>query len=110
MSVYERRMEIIEILCVQRHSTIANLAFELGVSVDTVKRDIQFLSLSYPVYTTQGNGGGVHIMDGYKLYKKYLTDKQSEYLKELAATSTGESKQIALSILKDFSKRKELYY
>ena len=49
-------------------------------------------------------------MEGYELHRKYLTDKQSEYLEELAATSTGESKQIALSILKDFSKRKELRY
>ena len=110
MGVNERRMELIELLCVQRRATIGNLAFEFGVSKDTIKRDLQMLSLTYPIITVQGNGGGVHIMEGFNLHKKYLTDKQSKYLEELALTSTGENKTIALSILKDFSKRKELCY
>lgn len=109
-SANERRLALLETMCVRRYDKIENLAFEFGVDRRTIERDVELLSISHPIYTTKGTGCGVHIMEGYDLHKKYLTDKQSEYLKELAATSTGESKQIALSILKDFSKRKELYY
>ena len=108
MGVNERRMELIELLCVQRHATIGNLAFEFGVSKDTIKRDLQILSLTYPIITVQGNGGGVHIMEGFNLHRKYLTDKQSEVLQELAVTLSGENKQVVLSVLKDFSRKKEL--
>lgn len=47
-------------------------------------------------------------MEGYELHKKYLTDKQSEVLRELAITLSEENKQIVLSVLKDFSREKEL--
>lgn len=107
-SANERRLALLETMCVRRYDKIDNLAFEFGVDRRTIERDVELLSISHPIYTTKGTGGGVHIMEGYDLHKRYLTDKQSEYLEELAATSTGESKQIALSILKDFSKRKEL--
>lgn len=109
-SANERRLALLETMCVRRYDKIDNLAFEFGVDRRTIERDVELLSISHPIYTTKGTGGGVHIMEGYDLHKRYLTDKQSEYLEELAATSTGESKQIALSILKDFSKRKELCY
>lgn len=110
MTANERRMALLEALCLRRHDTRENLAFKFGVSKRTIEYDVQILSVSYPIYSVQGKGGGIFIMEGYELHRKYLTDKQSEYLEELAATSTGESKQIALSILKDFSKRKELRY
>lgn len=56
----------------------------------------------------QGKGGGIYVMEGYELHKKYLTDKQSEVLRELAITLSEENKQIVLSVLKDFSREKEL--
>lgn len=108
MTANERRMALLEVLCLRRHDTRENLAFEFGVSKRTIEYDVQILSANYPIYSVQGKGGGIYVMEGFQLHKKYLTDKQSKYLEELAAMSTGESKQIALSILKDFSKRKEL--
>lgn len=108
MTASERRIALLEVLCLRRHDTRENLAFEFGVSKRTIEYDVQILSFNYPIFSVQGKGGGIYIMEGYDLHKKFLTDKQSEYLEKLAATSTGESKQIALSILKDFSKRKEL--
>lgn len=110
MTANERRMALLEVLCLRRHDTRENLAFEFGVSKRTIEYDVEILSASYPIYSVQGKGGGIYVMEGFQLNKKYLTDKQSKYLEELAATSTGESRQIALSILKDFSKRKELRY
>lgn len=110
MTANERRMALLEVLCLRRHDTRENLAFEFGVSKRTIEYDVEILSTSYPIYSVQGKGGGIYVMEGFQLHKKYLTDKQSKYLEELAAMSTGESKQIALSILKDFSKIKELCF
>lgn len=110
MTANERRMALLEVLCLRRHDTRENLAFEFGVSKRTIEYDVEILSASYPIYSVQGKGGGIYVIEGFQLHKKYLTDKQSKYLEELAAMSTGESKQIALSILKDFSKIKELCF
>jgi len=66
MGPNERRMEIIEALCRRRQDTMANLAAEFGVSVRTIKNDIDILSLSYPIETIRGRyGGGVRVADGY---------------------------------------------
>ncbi|WDC85754.1 HTH domain-containing protein [Caloramator sp. mosi_1] len=67
MGPNERRMQIIEALCRRRQDTMKNLAFEFGVTERTIRNDINILSLSYPIETIRGNGGGVRIMDGYKL-------------------------------------------
>lgn len=58
MGTAERRLEILKILCRRRHKTMRNLASEFGVSVRTVKRDIEVLSITEPVYTRFGKYGG----------------------------------------------------
>mgnify|MGYP000990665264 CR=1 FL=1 len=55
----ERRQEIIEILSDRRFEKIENLMSEFDVSRSTIKCDIEVLSLSYPVYSVSGNGGGI---------------------------------------------------
>ena len=73
MTAAERRQAILEALCVRRHDTRENLAFEFGVSKRTIEYDVLELSLTYPIYTTQGNGGGIHVVDGFHLDKTILT-------------------------------------
>ena len=90
MNVNERRKAILEVLCARRHETRENLAFEFGVSKRTIEYDVLSLSLEYPVYTSQGNGGGIHVVDGFKLDMKYLSDKQCALLEKLAANLSGE--------------------
>lgn len=102
-SALERRQEILEVLCERRHDSVENLANEFGVGERTIRRDIEYLSLSYPIYTTQGKGGGIHVSDGYKFGKKYLTDKQSELLEKLAKGLTGEDLATMQAILKTFT-------
>ena len=68
----ERRQMILKIICERKADKIDNLAFEFSVCRNTIKKDIEVLSMSFPIYTTQGNGGGVHIVDGFKLEMKYL--------------------------------------
>lgn len=106
MSASERRMEILEVLCQRRHDTIENLMFEFNVSDSTMRRDIQALMLSYPIYTTQGNGGGVHVVDGYRLGRTYMTEKQTALLEKLAAGLNGEDLETLTSILKKFTEPK----
>ena len=60
MTASERRNAILEVLCFRRFDTVANLAFEFGVTDRTIRNDILTLSLEYPIYTTKGNGGGIH--------------------------------------------------
>ena len=100
MNANERRRQILEVLCERRFDTISNLMFEFSVSRATIKRDIQELTLSYPIYTTLGNGGGV---DGYRIGKQYLTKEQKNLLEKLATRLTGEDFQTMQSILKKFS-------
>ena len=49
MSYAERREAILEVLCIRRHDTYRNLAFEFQVSRETIRQDIAVLMCSYPI-------------------------------------------------------------
>lgn len=103
MGPNERRMEIMETLCHRKHETMGNLAFEFGVSVRTIKNDIDILSLSYPIETVCGRyGGGVKVPEGFHINRKYLKPKQKDLLERLGAELSGEDFNIMQSIYKDF--------
>lgn len=81
----ERRVEIMKKLCRRRKDTIGNLAHELGVSERTVRRDLEALSLSEPIYTQSGRyGGGVYVDEGYSLSRMYMTEEELNVLHKLA--------------------------
>lgn len=98
----ERRQQILEVLCERRHESVENLAYEFGVHERTIRRDIENLSLSYPIYTTQGVGGGVYIMDGFKLGRKYLNNEETLLLEKLLTQLKGNDRAIMKAILKKF--------
>ena len=104
MGPNERRMEIMEVLCHRRQDTMKNLANEFGVSTRTIRNDIDYLSLSYPLETIRGRyGGGVKVMDGFCMSNKYLKPQQKELLERLSASLTGNDLAIMKSIFKDFA-------
>lgn len=103
-SAVERRISILEYLCLKRSSTLADLSNEFAVTERTIMTDLQVLSCSYPIYTVQGIGGGVFIEEGYKLGMKYLTDSQAELLERLSKKLNDTDKQVMDSILKIFKK------
>ena len=107
-AVKERRRAIMEILCARRHETRGNLAFEFGVSKRTIEYDVQSLSLDHPIYTTQGKGGGIHVMEGFELKRKKgcFTDKQSSVLERLALEIGGEDRRVLENILNSFSPKR----
>ena len=100
----ERRRAILEVLCQRRQDTRENLAHEFGVSLRTISNDIDDLSRTYPIITTRGKyGGGIKVLDGYRLDRKYLNPAQQHLLKRLAKTLSGQDRDIMESILRDFA-------
>ncbi len=102
MTASERRQAILEVLSVRRYETRYNLAFEFSVNEKTIRRDIEILSLDYPIYTTQGQGGGIHVADNFKLGKSYLKDEQKELLEKILPTLDGKDAEVMRSILDTF--------
>lgn len=102
MTANERRREILEKLCVRRHETRANLAFEFNVSERTIERDVLMLSLNYPIYTLQGGGGGIFVEKWYRTDRKYLTDEQIGLLERLSEHLSGHDADVMQGILKTF--------
>lgn len=114
MGTVERRSEIINLLSRRRHETIENLAFEFGVSEKTIRRDVEVLSLSEPIYTQAGRyGGGVYMMDGYSGNKKHMREEELGVLQKLSATAkekafllTAEESKILDAIILQYSRQK----
>lgn len=102
MTASERRNAIIEVLCLRRFETVDNLAFEFGVTGRTIRNDILMLSLEYPIYTIQGNGGGIRVDENYKLGKSYLKDEQQALLERLLPELNGKDADVMKSIIKTF--------
>lgn len=111
MGTAERRHEIMKILCRRRYETMHNLASEFGVSVRTIQRDIEVLSLTEPLYTKCGKyGGGVYIVDGYSMNRMYMTNEEINVLQKLYITSgrnlgllTDEEKSLLGYIISQYS-------
>lgn len=104
MTPSERRDAIIDVLCKRRQDTVANLAYEFGVSVRTIKYDIEELTLAHPIETIRGRyGGGVRIADGYYAGRKYLKPNQKELLVKLSDKLSSDDLAVMKSILRDFA-------
>ena len=102
MMASERRNAILEDLCVRRFERINNLAFQYGVTARTIRNDIMILSLEYPIYTAQGNGGGVYVDERFKLGKAYLKSEQQELLERILPELNGKDAETMKSIIKTF--------
>lgn len=103
-STAERRQMILQALCERRSELAENLAVEFGVTTRTIYNDIEILAYSYPIYTVQGIGGGIYVVDGFRLGMKYLTDAQCELLERLLGTLEGKDKEVLHSVIKTFKK------
>ena len=106
MNVAERRKQLIKLLYRRKHETIRNIAEEFGVSVRTIVRDVEVLSLTEPIYTKTGRyDGGVYIMEGYSPSSFYFTKEEQELLqKAVSDLEQNKSSELApeeLKALKD---------
>ena len=106
MNTTDRRMEIINILVVRRHTTARELAEEFGVTTRTIRNDIQALSQGFPIYTQQGGAGGIFIGENYKPYINTLSSDELETLCEIYRQAEGVHKKILLQILNKYGSDK----
>jgi predicted DNA-binding transcriptional regulator YafY len=89
----DRLLGIVYLLLDKKNMTAAELAGHFEVSIRTILRDINTLSAAgIPVYTSQGKGGGVALMDHYVLNKAAVSDKEQNQilfaLQSLSATGS----------------------
>lgn len=99
----DRRMQLLDILLERRNVKISMLVVELNVSRSTIIRDIRILSCSYPITTTTGPSGGVHMASWYKLGMRYLTNDQRALLERLLKKLSGDDFTIMNTIIKTYS-------
>ncbi len=102
----ERRQLILEYISDHRTATMQEIAYEFSISLHTVQRDIQILSCSYPIITCQGNGGGVRVMDGWYISRRYLHDDQEALLRSILPKLQPEDQKKMEDILSAFAKPK----
>jgi predicted DNA-binding transcriptional regulator YafY len=94
-----RLLEITIVLLNKGTVPARELAVRFGVSTRTIYRDIDLLSTAgVPVYTTQGNGGGIALLENFTLDKTIITERESESLllalKTLQATQYPETEAV----------------
>ncbi len=80
-----RLFEIVYILLEKRNITANYLAEHFEVSVRTIYRDIETLSMAgIPIYATRGKNGGISIMDNFVFEKSIVSsDEQMQILSAL---------------------------
>ncbi len=83
--MHQRLYEITLLLIEKNQINAKELAERFGVSIRTIYRDIDALSLAgMPVYTQPGRGGGIRLLPGYVLDKALFSqEERSELLSQL---------------------------
>ena len=77
----DRLIGILSILLQEDKTTAPELAERFEVSRRTINRDIEDLcKAGIPIRTVQGTGGGISIMDGYRMDRTILTSKDMQMI------------------------------
>lgn len=105
----DRLFQIVYLLLERGRMTADQLAQRLEVSVRTVYRDVESLSAAgVPVFTTQGKGGGVALLDGYVLDRAAFTQEEQRLLLTALQSLPGqESGQVLTKLSALFSRRED---
>ncbi len=76
-----RQLEMIYILMKRGTVTAQELAQHFEVSVRTVYRDMESMSMAgIPIYANRGKGGGICLMDGFVLDKLLLSEEEQQQI------------------------------
>jgi len=106
-----RLFEIIYILLNKKSITAKELAEHFEVSVRTIYRDIDILSIAgIPIYTSQGKGGGISLLDDYVLDKSLLSEQEQKEilyaLQSLTVANVPDTDKVLSKISNLFNKNK----
>ena len=86
----ERLIAILMALQRAQALTAGELAQRLSVSVRTIFRDVDALStMGVPVYTEQGRGGGIRLVDKVEITHVYGRDEAYEAIRRSQADYTA---------------------
>lgn len=104
-----RLFEIIYLLLNKKFTTANELAEHFEVSVRTIYRDIDTLSLAgIPIYALQGKGGGISLLEHYVLDKSVLSEREQNEilyaLQSLTVTQVPEADKILAKLSSLFKK------
>lgn len=102
MTASERRAEIMRIMTARRSETAPQLARELKVSVNTIRRDILLLTVDYPLETQRGNGGCVKVADWYHPHRNILSGEQQLVLSELSGVCDAHQANVLHQMLSEY--------
>ena len=88
----ERLIGILSILLQREKVTAPELAEQFEVSRRTIQRDIESLCRAgIPIATAQGAGGGISIMEGYRVDRTVLTAPEDVYKRQRQAIQYGKA-------------------
>ncbi|WP_022755871.1 helix-turn-helix transcriptional regulator [Butyrivibrio fibrisolvens] len=77
----DRLIGILSVLLQEEKTTAPELAERFEVSKRTINRDIEALcKAGIPIQTSQGVGGGISIMDGYRMDRTILTSRDMQMI------------------------------
>ncbi|WP_349670795.1 YafY family protein [Lacrimispora sp.] len=104
-----RLFEIIYLLLNKKFMTANELAEHFEVSVRTIYRDIDTLSLAgIPIYALQGKGGGISLLEHYVLDKSVLSEREQNEilyaLQSLTVTQVPEADKVLAKLSSLFNK------
>lgn len=103
MGASERRQAIWEYLCSVRFDTTKHLADRFGVCERTIRNDLVVLSCTYPIETSFGPYGGIHVSNWYCPEQRRLSPIQTALLVRVRMTLKGEDLKVMDSILIQFA-------
>lgn len=97
----ERLFTIITILLNKRKISAPDLAQRCNVSVRTIYRDIDTLSVAgIPVYTTTGRDGGIELIEGFTIDRQLLeTDEVQKILASLEGLHSAISDEKSAAVI-----------
>ena len=77
----DRLIGILSVLLQEEQTTAPKLAEQFEVSRRTINRDIEVLCMAgIPIRTAQGTGGGISIMNGYRMDRTLLTSRDMQMI------------------------------
>ena len=106
MSTAERREQIMEALLSRREDRVENLAGEFGVSERTIRRDLEELTLRYPIETVRGMYGGVRVSGWYRQGRSSLSPEETGALRRASVCEglSTEDRRLLGGILNRFAR------